>query len=181
MSAPSISSHGSRRGAESDPSGSQSPAGLCGDCTHARRIESARGSVFILCQLSSTDPRFPKYPRLPVLSCPGYLQARKTEPSSTVLATGLLRGGHLVTSPPTPWPCVLLFSGGTPTAKPCISTVAPAARWKSPTSRAHRVVEESRAAKNQETEEKANPGHRTSEAARWDENGEGKCLGEAER
>ena len=47
-------------------------AGLCSHCLHARRIESARGSVFILCNLSLTDPRFPKYPRLPVLSCDGY-------------------------------------------------------------------------------------------------------------
>jgi hypothetical protein len=47
-------------------------AGLCADCLHARRIESPRGSVFILCQLSATDPRFPKYPRLPVLQCSGY-------------------------------------------------------------------------------------------------------------
>ena len=46
--------------------------GLCSDCLHARRLESARGSVFILCNLSLTDPRFPKYPRLPVLSCDGY-------------------------------------------------------------------------------------------------------------
>jgi hypothetical protein len=47
-------------------------AGLCTDCVHARAVESARGSVFILCNLSLTDPRFPKYPRLPVLSCDGY-------------------------------------------------------------------------------------------------------------
>ena len=47
-------------------------AGLCSDCLHARRLESARGSVFILCNLSLTDPRFPKYPRLPVISCDGY-------------------------------------------------------------------------------------------------------------
>jgi len=47
-------------------------AGLCGDCVHAREVESARGSVFILCNLSLTDPRFPKYPRLPVLGCDGY-------------------------------------------------------------------------------------------------------------
>ncbi len=26
----------------------------------------------ILCNLSLTNPRFPKYPRLPVLSCDGY-------------------------------------------------------------------------------------------------------------
>lgn len=47
-------------------------AGLCSTCIHARRIESDRGSTFWLCELSSTDPRFPKYPRLPVLSCSGY-------------------------------------------------------------------------------------------------------------
>jgi len=48
------------------------PAGLCSDCVNARRLESARGSVFLLCNLSLTDPGFPKYPRLPVLSCDGY-------------------------------------------------------------------------------------------------------------
>ena len=47
-------------------------AGLCGDCVHARRIESERGSVFWMCQLSATNPNFAKYPRLPVLSCAGY-------------------------------------------------------------------------------------------------------------
>ena len=46
--------------------------GLCSDCVHARRIESERGSVFWMCQLSARDPDFPKYPRLPVLSCVGY-------------------------------------------------------------------------------------------------------------
>ena len=54
-------------------------SGLCEDCCHSRRIESDRGSVFFLCQLASTDSRFKKYPRLPVLSCVGY--ERKTESS----------------------------------------------------------------------------------------------------
>lgn len=49
-----------------------SDAELCAECVHARRIESSHGSVFYLCELSHTDPRFPKYPRLPVLSCDGY-------------------------------------------------------------------------------------------------------------
>jgi len=34
---------------------------------------SARGSVFILCELSRTDPAFPRYPNLPVLRCSGYV------------------------------------------------------------------------------------------------------------
>jgi len=46
--------------------------GLCGDCQHARLIESAKGSRFLLCRLSESDARFPKYPRLPVLRCAGY-------------------------------------------------------------------------------------------------------------
>jgi hypothetical protein len=58
----------------SHPSNSDLPQalGLCADCQHARLIESAKGSRFLLCQLSECDPRFPKYPRLPVLSCRGY-------------------------------------------------------------------------------------------------------------
>ena len=48
--------------------------GLCAGCVHMRLITSARGSEFYNCALSKTDPRFPKYPRLPVLSCHGYRQ-----------------------------------------------------------------------------------------------------------
>jgi hypothetical protein len=46
--------------------------GLCAHCVHAKVIRSDRGSVFYQCQLSFTDPSFPKYPRLPVLACSGY-------------------------------------------------------------------------------------------------------------
>jgi hypothetical protein len=46
--------------------------GLCADCLYARLIESAKGSQFLLCQLSQSDPSFPKYPRLPILTCAGY-------------------------------------------------------------------------------------------------------------
>lgn len=48
------------------------PIGLCSSCVMVRRIENARGSVFHLCQRATTDPRFSKYPPLPVLACPGY-------------------------------------------------------------------------------------------------------------
>jgi hypothetical protein len=47
-------------------------AGLCVTCLHSRKIISARDSAFFLCQLGFTDPNFPKYPRLPVLTCSGY-------------------------------------------------------------------------------------------------------------
>lgn len=46
--------------------------GLCESCRHSRKVESARGSTFWLCELSFTDPRFVKYPPLPVLECLGY-------------------------------------------------------------------------------------------------------------
>jgi len=45
--------------------------GLCRDCRHARRVETPR-SLFWLCRRSATDPSFPRYPRLPVLTCRGY-------------------------------------------------------------------------------------------------------------
>jgi hypothetical protein len=48
--------------------------GLCADCHNARYIESSKGSQFLLCQLSQSDPSFPKYPRLPILACAGYSQ-----------------------------------------------------------------------------------------------------------
>ena len=46
--------------------------GLCATCEHMRRVESDRGSVFFRCALADSDPRFAKYPRLPVLQCEGY-------------------------------------------------------------------------------------------------------------
>ena len=46
--------------------------GLCTDCLHSRRIESAKGSVFRRCQLHESDARFAKYPRLPVVQCAGF-------------------------------------------------------------------------------------------------------------
>lgn len=46
--------------------------GLCASCQHVQVIESPRGSTFYLCRLSTVDPAFPKYPRLPVLRCAGY-------------------------------------------------------------------------------------------------------------
>lgn len=47
-------------------------AGLCSDCTHARRVTSSRGMVFYRCERSVNDPTFPRYPRLPVTECRGY-------------------------------------------------------------------------------------------------------------
>ena len=48
------------------------PAGLCATCRRARVVGNRRGSRFWLCTRSADDPRFPRYPRLPVLRCAGY-------------------------------------------------------------------------------------------------------------
>ncbi|HMJ15160.1 MAG TPA: hypothetical protein VK524_27285 [Polyangiaceae bacterium] len=53
--------------------------GLCAACRHARSIVSSKGSRFTLCGKSLEDPRFPKYPRLPVVQCSGHLPAAEPE------------------------------------------------------------------------------------------------------
>ena len=47
-------------------------AGLCNTCRHQRIVSNTRGSSFSFCERSKEDPRFAKYPRIPVLACPGY-------------------------------------------------------------------------------------------------------------
>ena len=46
--------------------------GLCDSCRHQRLVPNTRGSVFSLCERSRTDPAYPRYPRVPVLRCPGF-------------------------------------------------------------------------------------------------------------
>jgi len=50
------------------------PAGLCETCEHLRLLASRR-SVFVRCGLAEMDPRFPRYPALPVRVCGGYRPA----------------------------------------------------------------------------------------------------------
>jgi hypothetical protein len=47
--------------------------GLCASCRHLVLIRSDRGSTFVQCGLSKTDPRFPRYPPLPVIVCGGHI------------------------------------------------------------------------------------------------------------
>jgi hypothetical protein len=51
------------------------PHGLCETCVHARVVPTPR-SEFVLCGRSADDPRYAKYPRLPVHACAGYEAAR---------------------------------------------------------------------------------------------------------
>lgn len=43
--------------------------GLCARCRNGRRLDTGRGSTFWRCAEHDRDPRWPKYPRLPVLRC----------------------------------------------------------------------------------------------------------------
>ena len=47
-------------------------ATLCVSCAHHREVLSPTGSRFLLCGLSRTDARFPKYPPQPVGYCEGH-------------------------------------------------------------------------------------------------------------
>jgi hypothetical protein len=48
------------------------PVGLCDSCRHQQVVRNTRGSSFSLCRRSRVDERYPRYPRLPVRSCPGH-------------------------------------------------------------------------------------------------------------
>jgi hypothetical protein len=52
--------------------------GLCLTCQFSRVVQSDRGSRFYFCERSKTDPRFPKYPPLPLLACAGYEPTSET-------------------------------------------------------------------------------------------------------
>lgn len=46
-------------------------AGLCTLCAHLQVLRSRR-STFVRCALHDRDPRFPRYPVLPVARCGGF-------------------------------------------------------------------------------------------------------------
>jgi hypothetical protein len=55
-------------------------AGVCNSCVHQQLVPNTRGSVFSLCRRSRDEPeRFPRYPRLPVMQCPGYEEGARKE------------------------------------------------------------------------------------------------------
>jgi hypothetical protein len=60
--------------------GSAPAAGLCDSCVHQQLVHTTRGSTFSLCRRSRDDPAYPRYPRLPVLACPGYEQRERERP-----------------------------------------------------------------------------------------------------
>jgi hypothetical protein len=54
---------------------------LCETCHNLREIITPKGSRFLLCQLSKSDPAYPKYPPQPVLRCDGCHKREQTEGS----------------------------------------------------------------------------------------------------
>ncbi len=50
--------------------------GLCLSCRWMRVVTTRRGSTFYRCGRADTDPRFPRYPTLPVRQCVGYEEGR---------------------------------------------------------------------------------------------------------
>ncbi|MBJ7455148.1 MAG: hypothetical protein JHC74_03715 [Thermoleophilia bacterium] len=49
-------------------------AGLCGACAHQRLVPATR-ATYSMCRLAADDPRFPRYPPLPVIRCAGFTPA----------------------------------------------------------------------------------------------------------
>lgn len=65
---------------------------LCEACDQKRDVTSGKGSRFLLCRLSQTDRRFPKYPPQPVVQCLGFepahiedYQVTANDPKTNVL------------------------------------------------------------------------------------------------
>jgi hypothetical protein len=46
-------------------------------------LASSRGSVFYMCEKANTDPKFRRYPALPVLRCDGYEKSADALPEDT--------------------------------------------------------------------------------------------------
>jgi hypothetical protein len=59
-----------------EPADFREVAGLCGRCTHALIRPTNKGTTYLRCDRAGSDPRFPRYPRLPMISCPGFIATR---------------------------------------------------------------------------------------------------------
>ena len=49
--------------------------GLCRTCLHPKLNETRRGTVYLRCTRAAWDTSLPRYPRLPVVTCPGFERA----------------------------------------------------------------------------------------------------------
>lgn len=54
-------------------------SGLCATCRHSAIVRSQR-SAFVRCALADRDPRYERYPALPVQACRGFAAVVAEEP-----------------------------------------------------------------------------------------------------
>ncbi len=52
---------------------------LCETCASMRGVITPKGSRFLLCRPSNTDPAYPKSPPQPIARCDGYRPSDKDE------------------------------------------------------------------------------------------------------
>jgi hypothetical protein len=45
---------------------------LCEHCAFMREVVTPKGSRFLLCRISQTDPNYARYPPQPIVRCAGY-------------------------------------------------------------------------------------------------------------
>jgi hypothetical protein len=50
-------------------------AGMCGGCRYASVKTTRRSTTYLRCTRAAWDDRLPRYPRLPVLNCTGFMPA----------------------------------------------------------------------------------------------------------
>ena len=50
----------------------ETAVGVCASCRHALTVVNDRGSRFVRCERSRTDPAYARYPRLPLAACQGH-------------------------------------------------------------------------------------------------------------
>jgi len=55
-----------------EPPALGAPAGWCQQCVHAKVNRTKRGTAYLRCLRAAWDDRMTRYPRLPVLECPGF-------------------------------------------------------------------------------------------------------------
>jgi len=55
-----------------ETAGGDPAVGLCARCAVCQRVRSARGATFFRCRRADVDPRYARYPRLPVMQCVGF-------------------------------------------------------------------------------------------------------------
>jgi hypothetical protein len=46
--------------------------GLCADCQYAKLTQTRHGPAYLRCTRAAWDAALARYPRLPVIECPGF-------------------------------------------------------------------------------------------------------------